>query len=69
VARTVNAYGGYGPDSRIDRVYATGQLLPALLSIDVVEVPECVSDHHIVRVQLDGGVLADILNAQPQGSI
>ncbi|WP_437053317.1 endonuclease/exonuclease/phosphatase family protein [Streptomyces sp. enrichment culture] len=68
VARTVNAYDGYGPDSRIDRVYATEQLLPAVLSIDVVEVPVSESDHHIVRVQLDGGVLADILNAPLPGT-
>lgn len=64
VARTVNACSTHGPDSRIDRIYLTPQLLPAVTGVDVVEVPEDVSDHHIVRLTLDGNVLADILNEQ-----
>jgi len=63
VARTVNACDTYGPDSRIDRVYATPQLLPALRDVDVIEVDEDMSDHHIVRVRFDTDALADILRA------
>ncbi|MFW6724987.1 endonuclease/exonuclease/phosphatase family protein [Streptomyces sp. MAR4 CNY-716] len=62
VARTVNASPTHGPDARIDRIYATPQLLPAVTGVDVIEVPLDISDHHIVRVQLDADVLADILN-------
>lgn len=62
VARTVNASPTHGPDARIDRVYATPRLLPAVTRVDVIEVPLDISDHHIVRVQLDADVLADILN-------
>lgn len=62
VARTVNAYPTHGPDSRIDRVYSTEQLLPAVVGVDVIEVDEDTSDHHIVRVKLDADTLADVLN-------
>jgi hypothetical protein len=63
VARTVNACDTHGPDSRIDRVYATPQLLPAIRDVDVIEVDDDMSDHHIVRVRLDADTLADILRA------
>lgn len=66
VARTVNAYPSHGPDSRIDRVYSTGQLLPAVVGVDVIEVDEKMSDHHIVRVKLDADMLAEILNEQAE---
>ncbi|EGX61871.1 hypothetical protein SZN_00880 [Streptomyces zinciresistens K42] len=63
VARTVNACDTHGPDSRIDRVYATPELLPAVVSVDVIEVPLDLSDHHIVRVCLDADALIDALRA------
>jgi hypothetical protein len=63
VARTVNACDSHGPDSRIDRVYATPELLPAVRDIDVIEVDEDMSDHHIVRVRIDADALADILRS------
>jgi hypothetical protein len=63
VARTVNGCDTHGPDARIDRVYATPQLLPAIRGVDVIEVDEDMSDHHIVRVQFDADALADILRA------
>ncbi|MFI1013041.1 endonuclease/exonuclease/phosphatase family protein [Streptomyces sp. NPDC020965] len=62
VAPTVDAYETHGPDARVDRVYATPELLPAVTDVDVCEVPLEVSDHHIVRLTLDGDHLADILN-------
>ncbi|MER6629019.1 endonuclease/exonuclease/phosphatase family protein [Streptomyces sp. NPDC000987] len=65
VARTVNACPTHGPDARVDRLYATPEVLDAVTSVDVIEVPEAVSDHHIVRVRLDGDRLADRLNRQP----
>lgn len=63
VARTVDANDTHGSDSRIDRVYATPELLPAVLSVDVIEVPLDLSDHHIVRVRLDADALVDALRA------
>jgi hypothetical protein len=62
VARTVNAYPTHGPDSRIDRIYTTEQLLPAVAGVDVIEVDEETSDHHIVRLKLDADTLTDILH-------
>ncbi|XUL85290.1 hypothetical protein ACQ86D_00095 [Streptomyces galilaeus] len=64
VSRTVNASVTHGPDARVDRVHGTSDLLPAVTGVDVIEVSEDDSDHHIVRVTLDGGSLSDILNQQ-----
>lgn len=61
VARTVNASPSHGPDSRVDRVYATPELLPALTDFEVIEVDEDLSDHHILRFTLDPDRLIDIL--------
>ncbi|MFK8844938.1 endonuclease/exonuclease/phosphatase family protein [Streptomyces sp. Ac-502] len=61
VARTVNACETHGPDARIDRIYATPDLLPAITGVDVIEVPAHLSDHHIVRLKLSSAVLTDIL--------
>ncbi|WP_435057714.1 endonuclease/exonuclease/phosphatase family protein [Streptomyces sp. bgisy060] len=63
VARTVDRNDTHGPDARIDRVYVTPELLPAVRDVDVIEVPLELSDHHMVRVKLDADVLADILRA------
>ncbi|MFI0155790.1 endonuclease/exonuclease/phosphatase family protein [Streptomyces lydicus] len=65
LARTVDACETHGPDSRIDRIYASSDLLPAVVGVDVVEVPKTDSDHHIVRLKLDAEHLVDILNRQP----
>ncbi|MGW0822529.1 endonuclease/exonuclease/phosphatase family protein [Streptomyces sp. NPDC002845] len=64
VARTVNGCETHGPDSRIDRVYTSTDLLSAVIGVDVIEVPEDESDHHIVRVTLDADSLSDVLNQQ-----
>lgn len=64
VARTVNASDTHGPDARIDRVYGTSHFLPAVINVDVIEVDLDLSDHHIVRITLDGDILADVLNEQ-----
>ncbi|WP_405969105.1 endonuclease/exonuclease/phosphatase family protein [Streptomyces sp. NBC_00988] len=64
VSRTVNACATHGPDSRVDRVYGTNDLLPAVTGVDVIEVSEDDSDHHIVRVTLDGDCFSDVLNQQ-----
>jgi hypothetical protein len=68
LARTVNTSPTHGPDARIDRAYASQILLPAFTSVDVIEVGEDVSDHHVVRVRLDADVLADILNSQAEAA-
>ncbi|MFE2179062.1 endonuclease/exonuclease/phosphatase family protein [Streptomyces sp. NPDC059455] len=67
VSRTVDGCSTHGPDARIDRIYVTTDLLAAVASVDVIEVPLDVSDHHIVRLRLDGDRLSDILNRQPVG--
>ncbi|WP_093622568.1 endonuclease/exonuclease/phosphatase family protein [Streptomyces sp. 3213.3] len=64
VSRTVNVCATHGPDSRVDRVYGTTDLLTAVTGVDVIEVPEDDSDHHIARVTLDGDYVSDVLNQQ-----
>ncbi|MGG2459339.1 endonuclease/exonuclease/phosphatase family protein [Streptomyces sp. RGM 3693] len=65
VSRTVNACQSHGPDSRIDRIYVTTDLLDAVTGVDVIEVPLDLSDHHIVRLSVDGDCLSDILHRRP----
>ncbi|MCX4826141.1 endonuclease/exonuclease/phosphatase family protein [Streptomyces sp. NBC_01142] len=67
VSRTVNACDTHGPDSRIDRVYLTPELLPAVTGFEVIEVDEDLSDHHILRLFLDGDRLAAILEQAATG--
>ncbi|MCX4681468.1 endonuclease/exonuclease/phosphatase family protein [Streptomyces sp. NBC_01433] len=62
VSRTVNACDTHGPDSRIDRAYATPELLPAVDEVDVIKVDADLSDHHILRIRMNAGRLAEILN-------
>ncbi|MEU7640929.1 endonuclease/exonuclease/phosphatase family protein [Streptomyces sp. NPDC039016] len=62
LSRTVNACDTHGPDSRIDRIYATTDLLGAVTGVDVIEVPTTMSDHHIVRMRLDAKRLTNILD-------
>jgi hypothetical protein len=61
VAPTVDAYDTHGPDSRIDRIYASKELLPAVRAVEVIDMTG-LSDHHTVVVRLDRDTLADILN-------
>jgi hypothetical protein len=68
LSRTVNASPTHGPDARIDRAYASQTLLPAVTGVDVIEVDPDLSDHHVLRVKLDGDTLADILNSQTQSA-
>ncbi|MFJ4689314.1 endonuclease/exonuclease/phosphatase family protein [Streptomyces sp. NPDC088789] len=65
LAPTVNACATHGPEARVDRVYATSELLPAITDVDVIRVRPEMSDHHLVRVRLDGDQLAHILTRQP----
>ncbi|MFD5553761.1 endonuclease/exonuclease/phosphatase family protein [Streptomyces sp. NPDC127068] len=69
LAPTVDSCETHGPEARIDRMYATGELLPAVIDVDVIPVPLVISDHHALRLTLDGGLLADILNRQPVSSL
>ncbi|WP_405796245.1 endonuclease/exonuclease/phosphatase family protein [Streptomyces sp. NBC_01506] len=66
LARTVNACATHGPDARIDRIYATADLLGTIVGVDVIEVAEEISDHHIVRLTLDADALSDVLNRQTE---
>ncbi|WNI20072.1 endonuclease/exonuclease/phosphatase family protein [Actinacidiphila sp. ITFR-21] len=61
VAPTVDAYDTHGPDSRIDRIYASKELLPAVRAVEVIDM-KGLSDHHTVMVRLDRDTLTDILN-------
>ena len=61
VAPTVDACSTHGPDSRIDRIYASKQLLPAVRAVEVIDMKD-LSDHHTVVVRLDRDTLTDILN-------
>ncbi|MFD8062555.1 endonuclease/exonuclease/phosphatase family protein [Streptomyces cyaneofuscatus] len=63
LARTVNASETHGPDSRIDRVYLTPDLLPAVTGVEVHEVPLDVSDHHIPVMALGDSAFADALTS------
>ncbi len=61
VAPTVDACDTHGPDSRIDRIYASKELLPAVRAVEVIDM-KGLSDHHTVMVRLDRNTLTDILN-------
>lgn len=61
VAPTVDAYDTHGPESRIDRIYASKQLLAAVREVEVINM-KGLSDHHTVVVRLDRDTLTDILN-------
>ncbi|MCX4659129.1 endonuclease/exonuclease/phosphatase family protein [Streptomyces uncialis] len=68
LAPTVDACDTHGPDARIDRVYATEELLSAISDVDVIRVRPEMSDHHALRLTLDSDLLADILNRHPVSS-
>ncbi|MDX3275230.1 MULTISPECIES: endonuclease/exonuclease/phosphatase family protein [Streptomyces] len=68
LARTVNACETHGPDSRVDRAYLTPELLPTLAGFEVIEVNEDLSDHHILRLSLDGDLLAEALTVSASSS-
>ncbi|MCA1269603.1 endonuclease/exonuclease/phosphatase family protein [Streptomyces sp. 7G] len=61
LARTVNGTATHGPDTRIDRIYVTTSLLPAVIGVEVHEVPLGVSDHHVVVWRVNRSALADLL--------
>ncbi|MFE7130964.1 endonuclease/exonuclease/phosphatase family protein [Streptomyces sp. NPDC057638] len=65
LAPTVDACDTHGPDARIDRMYVTDELLPAITDVDVIRVRPELSDHHIVRLTLDGDRLAALLRQRP----
>lgn len=62
----MNASPTHGPDTRIDRIYATPALLGAVRDVDVIEVEPGISDHHIVRLTLDADRLTDALTYRPR---
>ncbi|MEY9958849.1 endonuclease/exonuclease/phosphatase family protein [Streptacidiphilus sp. MAP5-52] len=60
-APTVDASRTHAGASRIDRIYASGELLAAVHSVEVIDM-RGLSDHHTVLLRLDADVLADVLN-------
>ncbi|MFE7338119.1 endonuclease/exonuclease/phosphatase family protein [Streptomyces griseus] len=63
LAPTVSATPTQGPDSRVDRVYFTSELLPAVTGVEVFKVPLRVSDHHVFVVIVDSGRFANGLTS------
>ncbi|MFD3905715.1 endonuclease/exonuclease/phosphatase family protein [Streptomyces sp. CB04723] len=63
LARTVTGTATHGPDTRIDRIYVTTSLLPAVTGVEVHPVPLDTSDHHVVVWRVDGNALADLLTS------
>jgi len=60
VSATVPAYPTHGPQARIDRIYVSELLLPAVVDVEVVDMTG-LSDHHTVLTRLDLGILTDLL--------
>jgi endonuclease/exonuclease/phosphatase family metal-dependent hydrolase len=60
-AHTVDACATHGPDARIDRIYASRELLPAVREVEVVDM-QGLSDHHTVVLRLDRDTLTDALD-------
>jgi endonuclease/exonuclease/phosphatase family metal-dependent hydrolase len=65
VAPTVDATATHGPATRIDAIYESAMLQPAVIDAEVIDMAG-LSDHHTVRVRLDSDVLADILRQAAQ---
>jgi hypothetical protein len=64
LAPTVDAYPTHGPGTRIDRIYLSRTLLPAVADVEVITMREF-SDHHTVVVSLDRAVLVSLLADLP----
>jgi endonuclease/exonuclease/phosphatase family metal-dependent hydrolase len=60
LAATVEPSPTQGPGARIDRIYASTQLLPAVVRVEVLDMAGF-SDHHAVLLQLDADTLTGIL--------
>ncbi|WP_411150105.1 hypothetical protein [Streptomyces sp. A30] len=59
VAPTVDASDTHGPAHRVDRVYATNFLLPAVAHVEVVDM-KGLSDHHTVVVTYDLDMVIEV---------
>ncbi|MFF0125848.1 hypothetical protein ACFYTG_09015 [Streptomyces mirabilis] len=63
VAPTVDACDTHGPAHRVDRVYTTSWLLPAVVDVEVVDMTDQ-SDHHTVVVTYDLDTDIDLYRAR-----
>lgn len=63
VAPTVEASASHGPAHRVDRIYTTNWLLPAVVNVEVVEMTDY-SDHHILVVTYDLDALVTLSRAR-----
>ncbi|MFF4767392.1 endonuclease/exonuclease/phosphatase family protein [Streptomyces sp. NPDC001255] len=61
LAPTMDACSTHGPDARVDRLYASPELLPALRTVEVIDMHD-LSDHHTVVATFDQKTLTHILN-------
>jgi len=61
LAPTTYATTTHGPAARVDRIYLSTVLLPAVVFVRVVPVPG-LTDHHVVVLGLDSDSLADLLH-------
>lgn len=63
VAPTVDACDTHGPAHRVDRIYTTSWLLPAVVEVEVVDMTG-LSDHHTVVVTYDLDTVIDLYRAR-----
>ncbi|WP_216586434.1 hypothetical protein [Streptomyces brasiliscabiei] len=63
VAPTVDACDTHGPAHRVDRIYTTSWLLPAVVDVEVVDMTG-LSDHHTVVVTYDLDTVIDLYHAR-----
>ncbi|ARQ67743.1 hypothetical protein [Streptomyces marincola] len=64
LAPTVEASPTHGPATRIDALYTSHFLTPAVLDVEVIDM-KGLSDHHTVLARLDRTLLIDILRDTP----
>lgn len=62
VAPTVDASETHGPAHRVDRIYTGSLLLPALVSVEVVDM-KGLSDHHTVAAVYDLDLLVEVYHS------
>ncbi|WP_165956090.1 hypothetical protein [Streptomyces hainanensis] len=60
LAPTMDASTTHGPQTRIDRIYLSTALLPAVIDVEVINM-RGLSDHHTVVASLDRAVLVSLL--------
>lgn len=63
VAPTVDAWDTHGPAHRVDVIFTSEWLLPAVLDVEVIDM-KGLSDHHTVVATYDLDILTDLYHAR-----